>query len=54
MIVERSMKKAVPHSEKWLHEPKSLASLERALVWAEKHEPQDNFEEVAKRVESHF
>ena len=42
----------VPDSEKWLHEPKVAASLDRALAWAENHEPQDNFDELVKKIES--
>ncbi len=43
--------KFIPDSEKWLHEKRDLTSLDRALAWAEKNEPQDNFEQVIKKIE---
>lgn len=31
--------KFVPNSERWLWEPEAMASLDRAIAWAEKHGP---------------
>lgn len=39
----------VPDSERWLYEGQNLAKLEKALKWAEKTKPSDNFEKIAKR-----
>lgn len=39
----------VPNSEKWLYQGKNLAKLEKALEWAEKNAPEENFDELAKR-----
>ena len=36
----------IPDSEKWLHQSKNLAKLEKALEWAEKNAPKDNFDEL--------
>lgn len=38
----------VPDSEKWLHQGKHLAKLEKALDWAEKNPPADNFDQMAQ------
>jgi hypothetical protein len=38
----------VPDSEKWLYEGKNLTKLEKALEWAEKTKPSENFEKIAK------
>ena len=44
--------KFIPDSEKWLYaDPKTLAKLEKALDWAEKHEPIDNFDVLMKEFE---
>ena len=42
----------IPDSEKWLHEGDNMARLDKALAWAEKNPPQDNFEEIVKKIES--
>ena len=42
--------KFIPDSEKWLHHGKSMAKLEKALDWAEKHKPKDNFDELAQGI----
>jgi hypothetical protein len=34
----------IPDSEKWLHEGKYGAKLDKALAWAEKTKPSDNFD----------
>ena len=41
----------IPDSEKWLHTKENLDKLDRALAWAETHTPQDNFEELVKKIE---
>lgn len=40
----------IPDSEKWLYEANNIAKLEKALDWAKKNKPVDNFEQLAKRV----
>jgi hypothetical protein len=40
----------VPDSEKWLHEGKQAAKLERALTWADKTKPEDNLDRFEKRM----
>lgn len=42
----------IPESEKWLYEGKNLLKLEKALEWAEKNKPKDNFDELAQGIES--
>lgn len=42
----------VPESEKWLHQNKHLTKLEKALAWAEKNKPADNFDEIIKGIKS--
>lgn len=49
-------KNAVNHqalldSEKWLHRVKDKSKLDKALDWAEKHEPKDNFDVLIKKLE---
>lgn len=41
----------IPDSEKWLHKKQELAKLDRALAWAEKNEPIDNFNEMIRKAE---
>lgn len=36
----------IPNSEKWLHQNDNLNKLEKALDWAEKNEPKDNFDQL--------
>jgi hypothetical protein len=38
----------VPDSEKWLYHGKNLARLEKAMDWAEKTAPVDNFDQLVK------
>ncbi len=38
----------VPHSETWLHHPDHIHKLEKALHFAEKNKPKDNFEKFTK------
>ena len=40
----------VPDAEKWLHEEKHLAKLNKALDWADKNTPKDNFDTLAKKI----
>lgn len=35
--------KFIPDAEKWLHRAPDMTKLEKALAWAEKNEPTDNF-----------
>lgn len=39
----------IPDSEKWLYQDDNEAKLDRALEWAEKNEPKDNFEQLLKK-----
>lgn len=41
----------VPDSEKWLYQSDHLSKLDKALKWAEKNKPTDNFEKLASKVE---
>lgn len=41
----------IPDSEKWLHRAHDMSKLEKALVWAEKNEPKDNFNQMVKNLE---
>ncbi len=41
----------IPDSEKWLYQGNNLAKLEKALEWAEKNKPVDNFDQLAKKIE---
>lgn len=41
----------VPDSEQWLYRDNNLAKLEKALKWAEKHKPMDNFDKLARDIE---
>lgn len=43
----------IPDSERWLHEEKHLRKLNKALDWANKNPPKDNFESLAKKVNNH-
>ena len=43
--------KFVPDSEKWLHQTKHLSKLDKALEWAEKNPPKDNFDQLIKKIE---
>jgi hypothetical protein len=41
----------IPDNERWIHEPKAMADLQRALEWALKNPPDDsNADEVLKRL----
>lgn len=42
----------IADSEKWLYQGDSLARLDKALSWAAKNKPTDNFDEIAKKVEN--
>lgn len=41
----------IPDSEKWLHQNSHRAKLEKALEWAEKNKPEDNFDQLARDIE---
>jgi len=40
----------VPESEKWLSQGDNMSRLDKALDWAAKNEPKNNFEEIAKKI----
>ena len=40
----------IPDSEKWLHQDDNLPKLEKALKWAEKNKPSDNFEQLLQGI----
>lgn len=40
----------IPDTEKWLHQEKHLSKLNKALDWAEKNAPKDNFESIVKKA----
>lgn len=42
----------IPDSERWLHQGRNISKLEKALDWAEKNKPIDNFEKLAKQIEA--
>lgn len=42
----------IPDSEKWLYQNNNMDKLDRALQWAEKHQPIDNFDQLAKDIEN--
>ena len=42
----------IADSEKWLYQADGLARLDKALSWATKNKPKDNFEEIAKKIEN--
>ena len=45
--------KFIPDSEAWLHQEKHAAKLEKALDWAKKNKPVDNFDKVIKELKKH-
>lgn len=42
----------VPASEKWLYQNNNLSKLERAMAWAEKNAPVNNFEKLVQSIEN--
>lgn len=42
----------IPDSEKWVQQSDHLAKLDKALAWAEKNKPVDNFDKLAKDIEN--
>ena len=44
--------KFVPDAEKWLYQNNHIEKLDRALEWAEKHKPVDNFKQLVKKIEN--
>jgi len=43
----------VPASEKWIYQGQNMAKIEKALKWAEKNKPTDNFEALVQGIEKH-
>ena len=41
----------IPDTEKWLHKANNLSKLEKALEWADKNKPIDNFDRLTKKIE---
>ncbi len=41
--------KFIPASEKWLHHGDGMAKLEKALDWAAKNKPKDNFDQFIQK-----
>ncbi len=41
----------VPDSERWLYQKEIASKLDKALVWAETNKPEDNFNEIVKRID---
>lgn len=41
----------IPNSERWLYQGDNLPKLDKALSWAAKNKPQDNFEEIVKKID---
>jgi len=42
----------IPDSEKWLYQGNNLSKLEKALKWAEKNAPKDNFDQLVRKAEN--
>ena len=42
----------IADSEKWLYEDNGVGRLDKALSWAAKNNPRDNFEELVKKIEN--
>ncbi len=42
----------VPDSEKWLHQGDNLAKIEKAIDWAVKNKPSENFDEMIQGREN--
>lgn len=42
----------IADSEKWLYDNNGVDRLDKALSWAAKNNPRDNFEELVKKIEN--
>jgi hypothetical protein len=42
----------IPDSEKWLYQSNNLTKLEKAVSWAKKHKPVDNFDTLIEEMEN--
>ena len=42
----------IPDSEKWLHQANNMAKIERAIDWAEKNKPSENFVMIIQGLEN--
>lgn len=42
----------IPDSEKWLYQDNNLPKLNKALKWAEKNKPSDNFDKFVKKIKN--
>jgi hypothetical protein len=42
----------IPDSEKWLHQSGNIEKIDKALDWAAKNHPLDNFNEIISGIEN--
>ena len=42
----------IPDLEKWLYQAKNMDKLEKAIDWAEKNKPSENFDEIIHEIEN--
>lgn len=42
----------IADSEKWLYQDDNLVKLDKALSWAETNKPDENFDEIARKIEN--
>ncbi|RYE04943.1 MAG: hypothetical protein EOP33_08015 [Rickettsiaceae bacterium] len=42
----------IADSERWLYQADNSAKLDRALIWAENNQPQNNFADLAEKIEN--
>ena len=45
-------KPIIPENERWLYQGDNLKNIDEALEWSESHPRQDNFDEIAKKIEN--
>lgn len=41
----------IPDAEKWLYQDNNASKVDKALTWAEKNSPNDNFDKLTKDIE---
>lgn len=42
----------IPDSERWLHQSDNSSKIDKALDWASKNSPKDNFDEITQGIMS--
>jgi len=42
----------IPDSEKWLYQADNITKIEKAIAWAEKNKPSENFDEIIQDIEN--